>query len=194
MLKDLMTETRSVRNFDRSRPISESEVLSLIGLCTLTPSAANLQAIKFTYTVSEEGCTAIFPHIKWAGYFTSNKPPFSGNEPTAYILLCNDTSIRKAPYDIDTGIYAYAITLGAREIGLGSCMIGSFSKEAVSGLFGLGEGYQPLLLIALGAPKEKIQLVTAEDTEIKYYRNKDGVHCVPKRSIRELIITGEIKK
>ena len=45
------------------------------------------------------------------------------------------------------------------------------------------------LVLALGRPKETVVLVPVkEDGNIKYYRDKDGIHYVPKRGLEEILI------
>ena len=45
------------------------------------------------------------------------------------------------------------------------------------------------MIIALGKPKEVVILEELDnDKGIKYYRDADGVHHVPKRKLEELIL------
>ena len=45
-----------------------------------------------------------------------------------------------------------------------------------------------MLVIALGKPVEKVVIENAKDGDIKYWRDEERVHHVPKRPISELII------
>ena len=46
-----------------------------------------------------------------------------------------------------------------------------------------------LLILALGKPKETVVLEeVGPDGNIRYYRDAEGVHHVPKRSLDELIL------
>ena len=87
----------------------------------------------------------------------------------------------------DVGISAHSILLAATEAGLGGCMIGSFSPERVSEAMRIDKKYRPLLVLALGEPDERVEIVDAADGNINYYR-EGGVHYVPKRAIEEIII------
>ena len=188
MLKDLLIKTRSYRNFDRSIKVGRETLLELIALCRYTPATANKQPLKFAYAYKDEDCERIFPLLAWAGYLTENKPPFKGNEPTAYILVCYDTDIMKDAPDVDVGICSQAIVLGAMEKGLGACMIGSMKKDGLADIFSLPSNIMPRLIIALGAPNEKIVLTDADNGDIKYYRDADNTHFVPKRPLDEIVL------
>ncbi|MBQ2812251.1 MAG: nitroreductase family protein, partial [Clostridia bacterium] len=115
MFSELVKATRSYRNFDPAVRLTDEQLSSLIELCRFTPSTANSQSIKFAYANSEEACEKVFSILGWAGYLT-DKPPYDGNVPAAYILVCYDTSICKE-IEIDAGICAQTIVLGAMDMG-----------------------------------------------------------------------------
>ncbi|HOA85366.1 MAG TPA: nitroreductase, partial [Bacillota bacterium] len=59
--------------------------------------------------------------------------------------------------------------------------------EKVSAALKIPEKYRPMLVLALGKPDEKVQLVEAKDGNVAYYR-EGGVHYVPKRTLEDIII------
>lgn len=187
MFRDLLLKTRSYRNFDNTVRYTQEDMRQLIELTRYTPSTANRQPVKYAYVCDDESCRAVFPLLGWAGYLTE-KPPYDGNLPTAYILMCYDTQISEQSPEIDFGICAQTIVLGAMERGIGACMIGSFKKPEAAKIFGLPENIVPRLIIALGKPYEKIVLTDALDGDIKYYRDADKTHYVPKRTLEDIII------
>ena len=190
MFSDLVKATRSFRNFDPTYRISDEIMVNLVELCRYTPSTANSQSIKFAYANSENLCEKIFPMLGWAGYIKENKPPYDGNVPAAYILVCFDTDVANE-IEIDAGICAQTIVLGAMDMGIGACMIGSFDKQKATELFNLPSNIKPRLMIALGRPKETVEIVDIKDGDVKYYRDGKYKHIVPKRTTDELIINSK---
>ena len=67
-------------------------------------------------------------------------------------------------------------------------MIGSFNKNKVTKILNLPDHLQILWLIALGKPIEKCVLEEAKNGNIKYYRDENEIHYVPKRPLDEIII------
>ena len=187
MFLDLVKATRSFRNFDSNCRLSDEIMQELIELCRYTPSTANSQSIKFAYACSESACEKVFPLLGWAGYIKENKPPYDGNVPAGYILVCYDTDI-SPEIEIDAGICAQTIVLGAMDKGIGACMIGSFDKQKMSELFKLPANIKPRLMIALGKPKETVEIVDIKDGDVKYYRDGKEKHFVPKRTVSELTL------
>ena len=54
----------------------------------------------------------------------------------------------------------------------------------------LGDGYEIQAVIAIGHPKEQIVLEEiGTDGDVRYWRDEQGVHHVPKRSLAEIILT-----
>lgn len=186
MFTDLVKATRTIRNFDPSVRIAAEDLEGFIELCRYTPATANKQPLKFAYACTREACEKIFPLLGWAGYLT-DKPPYDGNVPAAYILICCDTNIMKDP-EVDVGICAQTIVLAAAEKGIGACMLGSINKDKLAEYFSLPEGVLPRLIVALGKAKETVEIVDAVDGEIKYYRDGKEKNIVPKRPLSEIML------
>ena len=124
----------------------------------------------------------------WAGYLRRWSGPEEGERPSAYIVILGDTEIRKS-FGCDHGIAAQSIMLGATERGLGGCMIASIDRSELRQVLDIPKHYEILLILALGKPKEKVVIEeVGPDGNIQYYRDAQGVHHVPKRSLDELIL------
>ena len=68
-------------------------------------------------------------------------------------------------------------------------MIGSIDKDGLRKALNITERYEILLVIALGKPKEKVVIdEVGEDGDIKYWRDENDVHHVPKRTLDEIIL------
>ena len=187
-LQELVYKNRSYRRFCQDRAVGRAVLEELVDLARLSASGANLQPLK--YMLSYEAATnrRIFPHLNWAGYLKEWPGPEEGERPPAYIIILGDTSVAKN-FGCDHGIAAQSILLGATEKGLGGCMIGSIRRNELSAALDIPARYEVLLVIALGVPKETVQLVAVpEKGSIEYYRDADGVHYVPKRSLAEIIL------
>lgn len=190
MFKELVKKSRSFRRFCQDQAIDREVLAELVDLARLAPSGANLQPLKYLIADTVETSHLIFPHLGWAGYIPDWKEPVEGERPAAYVIVLLDRRIRKTP-GCDHGIAAQTIMLGAREKGLGGCMIGNINRPELQAALKLPEHFEILLVLALGIPKEIVQLEPlAADGDIKYYRSVDEVHHVPKRSLGEIIFSG----
>jgi nitroreductase len=190
MLKDLVLANRSYRRFDESVPIDESTLRELIDLARCTPSAGNLQRLRFILACTPERNDLVFPTLKWAAYLPDWTGPAMGERPTAHIVILVDTtSFKNIGWDCDCGIAAQTILLGAAQKGLGGCMFGSIDREQLRKNLAIPEQYDIPLAIALGKPVEKVVLEpVGPDGSIKYHRDADGVHHVPKRALDDVIL------
>ncbi|MFC1500272.1 nitroreductase family protein [Candidatus Zixiibacteriota bacterium] len=190
MLKELIMKTRSYRRFDESVTIEPSTLEDLVDFARCSPSSANLQPLKYVLCSDRETVERIFPHLRWAGYLEDWKGPAEGEHPTACIVILGDTEITSS-FSCDHGIAAHAIMLGATEKGLGGCVIGSFDKGGLRAVLGTQESrFEILLVLALGKPIEEVILEdVGESRDIRYWRDEEGRHHVPKRPLEELIVT-----
>lgn len=187
MLKDLVLKNRSYRRFYQDEPLPRHQLEALIELARLSPSAANRQPLKYIISNTPELNAIIFDCLSWAGYLHDWPGPQEGERPSAYIIILNDTVI--GPSGCDHGIAAQNIMLGAVEQGWGGCIIGSVKSEQLAAALALPAQFQILLVLALGKPKETVVLEPVDSSgNIKYWRDADNIHHVPKRSVEQLII------
>lgn len=188
MLKDLIIKNRSYRRFHEEVSIKREVLIELVDLARLSPSAANFQPLKFIVSCDKDKSNLIFPYLAWAGYLKEWPGPSLGERPSGYIIILGDLSIAKT-FGCDHGIAAQSILLGAVERGLGGCIIGSIKKDELRKALNISSGYEILLVIALGKPKESVKIEMVEKLgDIKYWRDEKGIHHVPKRDINELIV------
>ena len=130
----------------------------------------------------------IFPCLGWAGYLKDWAGPEEGERPSAYIIILGDTAIAK-DFGCDHGIAGQSILLGAREKGLAGCMIGSVKGAKLRDILQIPKQFQILLVLAIGKPKETAVIENAgPDNDIKYWRDREGTHHVPKRNLSDIII------
>ena len=189
MIRDLIQNNRSYRRFDETHSIDESLLRSLVDLARLSPSAANLQPLKYILSCSPEKNKLIFPQLKWAAYLKEWGGPKEGERPSAYIIILGDTSIRK-DFGCDHGIVAQSILLGAVEQGLGGCMIASIQRDELRVALNIPTHLEILLALALGKPVEKVVIESlGPDGSVKYWRDEEQIHHVPKRLLKDIILS-----
>lgn len=185
-LDKLLTRNRSYRGYDNSYIVRPDQLRRIISVATKIPSARNSQLLRFR-PVTHEEAAKVSPYIRLGGALKDMKLPFEGTEPRAFVVVCAATDAPDHYVYIDLGIAAQSMLLQAVEIGLGGICIGAFDKAAVKESLALP--YEPLLVVAIGKPNEKIELVEIHEGENKnYWRNEEGVHFVPKIVLDELIL------
>jgi nitroreductase len=187
-LRDLVLRNRSYRRFDESHRVSRGVLLELVDLARHTASAANRQPLKYVLSADPETNEAIFPCLAWAGYLRDWPGPAPGERPSAYIVLLVDESIAE-DWWCDDGIAAQTIYLAAVERGLGGCMIGNVQRERLRETLRIPAHLRIRLVLALGKPAETVVLEPApRGGDIRYWRDEQGVHHVPKRTLEELVL------
>ncbi len=191
MLRELVEKNRSYRGYDESRKISQEELLELVDMTRFVASGVNLQPLKYFLATEKETVDTIQGLTKWGAALPHLNLPYPGKRPTAFIVICHDTALRPGADSalIELGAMAQTILLGAVERGLGGCMIQNFKPGEMKAALGLGENLEPKLVLGLGKPDEVVKIVpVGADGSMKYYRDENDVHYVPKRDLKDIVI------
>ena len=187
MLTDLIRKNRSYRRFYQEIPISIPDLKSFVEMARLSASARNMQSLKYIISNTPAMNALVFPTLAWAGYLKDWPGPKEGERPAAYIVQMNDTSLSRNYY-CDHGIAAQSILLAAVEKGYGGCIVASVKVKELCAILEIPEHLEIIQVIALGKPKETVVIEkVGKDGDIKYWRDANQVHHVPKRTLDELI-------
>ena len=188
MLRELVQRNRSYRRFYEEVRIELETLREFVDLTRLSASGGNRQPLKYFLSVDSNTNEKIFRTLTWAAYLKNWRGPTEGERPAAYIIVLADTRIATS-VGCDHGIACQSILLGAVERGLGGCIVGSIKRDELRSALNIPAHLEILLAIALGKPKDIVVLEPlGPDGDIRYWRDEDGVHHVPKRSLGDLVV------
>lgn len=187
-LKDLVRRCRSYRRFREQQGVSLEALRELVDLARLSASAMNRQPLRYGLSADPETNARIFPHLAWAGYLEDWPGPAEGERPSAYIVVAAGRNSGRWT-ECDLGIACQSILLGAVERGLGGCIIASVNRDDLAAMIGLPGTMEILVVIAIGEPAEDVVIdAVGEDGGLRYWRDEEGRHHVPKRSLDEILL------
>ncbi len=188
MIDELIRGARSFRRFDSSVKVERQTLVELVDLARHSPSARNLQPLRYILVTDPSRVTEVFTTLKWAVMLKDWGGPVEGERPPAYIIVLGDTRLTDN-FGYDAGIAAQSIMLGARARGLGGCILASVDRRKIRDIFDIPAYYEVLLVLAIGKPAETVVIEPLPpDGCTVYWRDSQGVHHVPKRSLEELIL------
>ena len=189
MIADLIKKNRSFRKFHQNHALNVETLTDLVDLARLSASAANLQPLRYILSADSQKNAQIFSCLGWAAYLKDWKGPEEGEKPSGYIIVLSDSEKANDFVGYDCGIASQSILLGAREKELAGCMIASINRQQLRSLLNIDARFKILLVIAIGKPKEEVVIEpVGSDDNIRYWRDETGVHHVPKRNLKDIII------
>lgn len=187
MLRDLIIKNRSYRRFDESELIDTPLLLDWLDLARYAASGRNAQPLKYIVSNTPEKNALVFETLAWAAYLTDWKGPEPGERPAAYLVQLLDKRIADHCF-CDDGIAAQNILLGAIEAGFGGCIFRSINKKKLTENLNIADHFEIINVLALGKPIETVVIEPMTDNQFKYWRDEQGIHHVPKRSLDEIIV------
>ena len=181
----LALRARSIRRFDTSQRVDYDLLLQFIDNARMASSARNGQTLKYLPIVDAPTCDKVFATLKFAAYLTDWHGPAEDERPAAYIIVLHDASLGPL-FPVDAGLATQNIVLSAAEAGLGCCIVGAVDKQKLAET--IGRQYETVHVIAIGRPAEQVVIEPMQGGDIKYWRDAQGTHHVPKRSLDEIVV------
>ncbi len=166
-LYDAIRARRSVRSYE-DRPVPREALDRLLEAARQAPSANNVMPWRFV-VVTDQATRAAIADSGTYGKFLVKTP--------VVIAAIGDAAAAPKWYAVDTAIALEHIALAATAEGLGSCWIGSFEEETLRRLLGVPEAQRVVALLALGYPKERVDLAKLANSLIHPTKGLDRIAC-----------------
>ena len=186
-IPQLIASSRTCRRF-KGDPVPPAMLESFADCARLSASARNMQVLRYILVSDQSACRDLFKSLVFGGAISPAQRPTEEQMPRGYVVIAGPESMDHFSV-MDIGIAAQSVLLAAGEAGLGCCMLGAFSKDALADLLGIPEGLEAKLVLAFGEPAETRKIVGRRpDGKLTYYRNEKDEHCVPKITIGEAVV------
>lgn len=183
-LDELLTRNRSTRGYNKNYNVSLNELRQIVSVNTKLASGCNRQVLRFRLVTRDEA-DRVLPHIKMGAALPELHLPLPGTEPQAFIVVCCST-----PDDhlalIDLGISLQSMSLRAVEIGLNTLIVGAFNRAKLTDALALP--MPPVAVLCVGKGAEQFRLVPISAIDSHAYYRTDGIHCIPKVRLDELLL------
>ena len=174
------------RRFYQEKKLTRQQLMELVETARLTPSAANRQPFKYRIVCDEEENEKVFRLLGFAGYLKDWDGPSEGEKPTGYIVITCPANVND---EVDAGIVGQTMLLAATEAGFGGCFFGNVKRDELKTQLNIPSELKIVYVIAFGYPKEEVVLEDIPaDGDIKYYRDENQVHHVPKKRIEDIVL------
>lgn len=190
MIKEILKQNRSYRRFFENKEIEQELLYELVENLKFCSSARNQQVIVYKIITDKDLRSKVYKNLKWAAYLKDWNGPIKGERPTAYVMIgVNKDRLEFIDkwVNVDLGIVAQSLSMQATEKELGCCNIGAFNRVELDEILQIPNNIELQLIVALGYPKDNIQIEYIEDGESIKYRREGDVHIVPKRKIDDIL-------
>ena len=185
-LDTLLRKNRSHRAFDNSYTVAMRQLEAIVSVNDKLPSGRNAQTLRFRLLDAPGGGEDFCRFLHLGGYLPELHLPVPGTEPKAFIIVCS-TEAESPIVNIDLGISLQSMALKAVEIGLNALIVKAFNRQEIKNALSLP--YDPLAVLAVGKGTERIVLDEVRaGSDLRYYRDADGAHHVPKIAVPDLLI------
>jgi nitroreductase len=159
----MMEKRESCRSFQEDKPVSREQLLKIVEAGRLSPSGCNAQPWKFIVVDEAEAKEKLCDALVVEGGKTG--APWRGQVP-AFIMVCEEparvmpmvqkyygTTQRFAQGDL--GMAVMNMCYEALEQGLSTCVIGMCDQKKMQEYFGVPEGHEVRMTLAVGYAKEE---------------------------------------
>ena len=149
-VEDVLRGRRSVRKF-KDKPVEDEKIKKLIEAVKFVPTAHNIQDYHI-YVIKNQGLKEKLAEAALNQNFVAQAP--------VVFVVCAEPGKEGTPrgelYSLQgSAMVAYAISLEAYELLLGSVWIGAFHENEVQRAIKVPKKYKPVAIIPIGYPAEE---------------------------------------
>ena len=146
----VLKQRRSIRKY-LSKKVEEEKINKLIESVKFVPTAHNVQYYE-VFIVKKQELKDKIAEAALSQEFVAQAP--------IVFIFCIDLKKaqgwREELYAVQAAtMAAYAVSLEAFNLGLGSCFVGAFEKERVKKMLNLSENLEPIIILPVGYAAEK---------------------------------------
>lgn len=144
---EAIQERKSIRVY-QDKPIPRETIERLLEAGRLAPSARNSEPWHFIAVTNSEKRKALSKGL--CAKFVAQAP--------LAIVVCGDKNASADWYAVDASLAVENMVLAAVSEELGTCIVGSFTEADVKQLLRISENFEVIAIIAVGYPREKLDL------------------------------------
>ena len=144
---EAVQERKSIRAY-QEKAVPREKLERILEAGRLAPSAINREPWHFIAVTNSEKRKAL------------SKGPFAKfiAQAPLIIVVCGDKKASPDWYAVDASLAVENMVLTAVGEGLGTCIVGSFNEADVKALLKVPVNFEVIVMIAVGYPKEKLDL------------------------------------
>lgn len=151
---EVIKKRRSIRKFNKDKPVSEEQILKLLEAIRWAPSAGNVQPW-FVYVVLNN-------EVKRKLAKAALGQSFIEEGGVVFVVCANLKEAYSSYGKRGESLYVYQDTaaaiqnllLEAYSLGLGSCWVGAFREEEVTKILSIPTHLRPIAIIPVGYPNQ----------------------------------------
>lgn len=187
-LMELLRSNRSNRKFEQ-RPIGMDALEHIMLAQQFAACGKNKQCLRYQVVRSRDLCEELFEHVLWAARLPGGEAsPSEDEQPAAYIVVLEDTSVGSTSAKTDAGLAMANLTLAARELGIGSCILGNIARAKIKEILAIEDHLSILYMVALGYPKDTIRIKEiAANESTAYYPEGINRLTVPRYRVEDVV-------
>ena len=146
---EAVQERRSIRAY-QDTPVPREKLEKILEAARLAPSARNAEPWHFI-AVTDSEKRKILSKGRFAKFLT---------QAPLVIVACGDKKASPDWYAIDVALAVENMVLTAISEDLSTCCVGSFNEKEVKAAVKVPDNFEVLLLLAVGYPRERIDLAS----------------------------------
>ena len=187
-LTELMKTRRTHRKF-KQIPVSDDDLSIILQAQQYASCSRNAQNLRYVAIRDSSLIASIFPYTHWAALLPEEQgAPTEDEKPTLFLLVLDSVPGKNPRAELNAGLAISNMTIAAWELGIGSCILGNFSRAKVKEILNIPDNMALMYLIAFGYPIDESRISVTDITcSTDYYLESPNHLVIPKYKINDIV-------